>query len=168
MDLKNKLATAKLETEKLAKIISKAESSDAESVDVQDLDRILLFTLIIYGICNNDLYQKKDKLKISEKDLEKMNAFYFAYNKAKHTTVFKIEEKDLSYGSIVGNAVVGKAQLGKTFGIVWAKLKKTRAKDREKYAAYKKYLEGQKILDTISMGIDLIKQYYPKLIEIYK
>lgn len=93
MDLKNKLATAKLETEKLAKIISKAESSDAESVDVQDLDRILLFTLIIYGICNNDLYQKKDKLKISEKDLEKMNAFYLHITKPNTQQFLKLKKR---------------------------------------------------------------------------
>jgi hypothetical protein len=168
MDLENKLKTVNLETEKLVKIISKLEDIDAENVNFQDLDRVLFFTLIMYGVCNNDLYHKKNELKISKEDSEKMNAFYFAYNNAKHTTVFKSEERDLSYSSIVGHAVVDKAQLGKSFGIVWAKLKNKRPQDKTKYFAYKKYLEGQKILDTISIELDLIKHYYPKLIKLYK
>lgn len=59
MDLENKLKTVNLETEKLVKIISKLEDIDAENVNFQDLDRVLFFTLIMYGVCNNDLYHKK-------------------------------------------------------------------------------------------------------------
>lgn len=168
MDLNNKLKTTKLETEKLVKLILKAENIDSKNVDFQELDRVLFFTLLMYGICSNDLYHMRTKLEISKKDLEKMNAFYFAYNRAKHTTIFKITNEDSSYGSIVGSAVLGKAQLGKRFGIVWSKLENKRKRDQSNYAAYAKYLEGKKILDTISIGIDSIEKYYPKLIKMYK
>ncbi len=166
MDLENKLNTVKIEKNKLLKLIEKAENVNIKDTDLEEIDRVLFFTLIMYGVCDSDLYYKHKRLNITKTDLEMMNAFYFVYNKAKHEAVFKAEEKDLGYGSIVDHAEVGKAELGKKYGIVWADLKNDCPNQKDKYKAYVKLLKGKKISDTINMEYDLITCYYPKLIEL--
>lgn len=160
MNLENKLRAAKSKTDELLQELETFESIESNSNDIYQIDVDLFFTLSIYGACLGDLFHKRRDLKISNDDEERMNAWHFANNKAKHETIFDVISSDEGFGSIVGQARVGQAILGTRTGIVWSQLK---IKGSEEY---EKYLSGQKISTTIKEGFCLIEKYYQKLIEL--